>query len=98
MSPAQSSGAAATGSAATSAGSGRQKRGSATVHSAKPPGMSRPVKRARSQRFSRPVVQYRQTPHVQPSHGMPTSAPVSWRSPTIWCPGVTGYAPPVPLG
>ena len=37
--------------------------------------MSRPVKRARSQRFSRPLRQKRHTPQVQPSQGIPTRVP-----------------------
>ena len=34
--------------------------------------MSRPVKRARTQRFSRPLAQKAHSPQVQPSHGTPT--------------------------
>ena len=33
------------------------------------------MKRARSQRFSRPARQYGHAPHVQPSHGTPTRSP-----------------------
>ena len=33
------------------------------------------MKSARSQRFSRPLVQYRHSPHVHPSHGTPSRLP-----------------------
>ena len=35
------------------------------------------MKRAATHRFSRPLVQYRHVPSVQPSHGTPTRSPVS---------------------
>src|SRR6266700_1460643 len=56
---------------------GKQYRASATVYWAKPPSMSYPVNLARGHRFSRPEVQYRQEPHVQPSHATPTLSPTA---------------------
>ena len=38
--------------------------------------MSRPVKRALTHRFSRPLVQYRHSPSVQPSQGTPDAPAV----------------------
>ena len=89
MRPAHSSGAASR--SANPSGSGRQKRSSATVSSAKPPSMSSPVKRAPSQRFSRPERQKEQVPSVQPSQGTPTRRPSSSLVATIWWPRISGY-------
>ena len=45
------------------------------MSSAKPPSTSHPVKRASTQRFSRPARHIAQLPQVQASHGTPTRAP-----------------------
>src|SRR4051812_16323708 len=90
MSPAHSSG--ATWRSGQSPGRSKQKRSSATAYSAKPPSMSHPVKRARTQRFSRPLRQYSQTPHVQPSQGTPTRRPPGSTVATIWWPRMRGGA------
>ena len=60
--------------------------------------MSRPVKRACGQRFSRPLRQYPHSPQVQPSHGTPTRRPIGGARPravastvpTIWWPRTRG--------
>ena len=58
--------------------------------------MSRPVKRARTHRFSRPERQYSHSPQVQPSHGTPTRRPSS-AIPTIWWPSTSGRWPGLEL-
>jgi hypothetical protein len=86
--PAHSSGAAC--SSGKLSGIGKQKRSSATVYSAIPPSMSRPVKRAFGHRFSRPLRQYRHSPQVHPSHGTPTRRSSPTTVAMIWWPRTRG--------
>lgn len=75
INPAQRSGASDT--SLPDSPSGKAKRASAITEVANPPSRVYPVNCGASHRFSRCSRQYRHTPQVWPSQGMPTRSPIS---------------------